>query len=68
MFGFTNYSAESKYDHDSNKLLVGKIKDETDGVAMKEFVGLKSKMYSFLVNDRSEHKKANGMNKYVVAY
>ena len=49
MFGFTNYSAESKYDHDSNKLLAGKIKDETDGVAIKEFVGLKSKMYSFLV-------------------
>ena len=27
------------------------MKDETAGVAIKEFVGLKSNMYSFLVDD-----------------
>ena len=32
------------------KLVLGKIKDETGGVAIEEFVGLKAKMYSFLVD------------------
>ena len=57
MLDFSNYSAESKYYDDSNKLVVGKMKDETDGVALKEFVGVKPKMHSFLVDDNSEHKK-----------
>ena len=42
------------------------MNDETAGVAIEEFVGLKPKMYLFLV-DNSEHKKAKGMNKNVTA-
>ena len=67
MFDFINYSTKSKYYDDSNKLVVGKIKDKTGGVAIKEFVGLKPKMYSFLVDDNSEHKKEKGVNKNVDA-
>ena len=63
MFDLSNYSAQSKYYNDSNKLVVGKMKDEAGGVAIKEFVGLKPKMYSFSVDDSSEHKKAKGVNK-----
>ena len=37
--------------------MIGKMKDETAGVAIKEFVGLKPKTYSFLVDDSNEHKK-----------
>ena len=66
MFDFSNYSAKSKCCDDSNKLVVGKMKDETAGVAIKEFVGLKPKMYSFLVDDSSEHKKAMDVNKNFV--
>ena len=33
------------------------MKDEIADVVIKEFVGLKSKMYPFLVDDSSEHKK-----------
>ena len=36
--------------------MVGKIKDETADVAIEEFVGLKPKIYSYLVDDNSEHK------------
>ena len=43
------------------------MKDETAGVAIEEFVGLKPKMYSYLVDDNSEHKKTKGVNKNVVA-
>ena len=47
-------------------MIFGNMKNETAGVAIKEFVGLKPKMYSFLV-DISEHKKAKGVTKNFVA-
>ena len=65
IFDFSNYSIKSKY-YDSNKLAAGKMKDETGSVAMKAFVGLKPKMYSSLVDDNCEHKKAKGRNKNFV--
>ena len=43
------------------------MKDKTGDVAIKKFVGLKPKMYSFLIDNISEHKKAKGVNKNVVA-
>ena len=52
----------SKY-YDSNKLVVGKMKNETGSVAIKEFPGLKPKIYSFLVDNSSEDKKEKGVNK-----
>ena len=49
------------------KLFVGKMEDETAGFAIEEFIGLKSKMYSYLVDESSVHKKAKSVNKNVVA-
>ena len=43
------------------------MKDETDGVANEEFLGLKAKMYPSLVDDNSNHKKAKGVNRNIVA-
>ena len=63
----TNYFTKPKYYDSSNKLVTGKTKDETAGVAIKEFVGLKPKMYSYLAEDNSEHIKTKGVNKNVVA-
>ena len=37
MFHFSNYSTKSKYYDNSNKLVVGKMKDKTAGVAIEEF-------------------------------
>ena len=67
MFDFSNYSAKSKYYDDSNKLVVGKMKDKAAGIVIEEFVGLKPKMYFVLVDDGSEYKKAKGVNKNVAA-
>ena len=53
----SNYSTKSKYHDNSNKLVVSKMKDETPGVAIKEIVGLKPKIYSYLLDGNSEHKK-----------
>ena len=64
MVDFINYSAESTYD-DLNKSVVNKINIGTAGIAIKEFYGLKQKMYSFLVDNSSELKKAKGVNKNV---
>ena len=47
MFDFSNYSDNKKYYDESNKLVVDKMKDETSGVTIKEFFGLKPEMYSF---------------------
>ena len=66
MFDFSNYSTKSKYYDNSNKLVIGKMKNETGGFAVEEFIGLKPKVYSFLV-DNNEYKKAKGVNKNVVA-
>ena len=43
------------------------MKVEIGGVATEEFVGLKPKMHSLLVDDNSEHKKVKGVNRNVVA-
>ena len=63
MFDFGNYSAESKYYDDSNKLVVGKMEYKTVGVAIKKFVRL---MHPFMEDDVSEHKKGKDMSKNVV--
>ena len=55
MFGLSYYSTNSKYYDNSNKLVAAKTKDKTAGVVIKKFVGLKPKMYLYLVNDNSEH-------------
>ena len=67
MFDFSNYSTKSKNYDKSNKLFLGEMEDETAGVAVEEFIGLQSKMYSYLVDENSEHKKAKSANKNVVA-
>ena len=46
MFDLINYSTKSKYDN-SNKLVVGKMKDETAGFVIEHFVNLKPKMYLY---------------------
>ena len=48
------------------QIVVGKMKDETSGVPMKNFVGLKSNMFTFITKYNHEFKKAKGINKKVV--
>ena len=47
--------------------MVVNIKEDTAGVAIKEFVQLQPKIYWYLVNHNTEHKKAKGVNRNVVA-
>ena len=45
-FDFSNYSKDSKFFDETNKKVIGKMKDQSGGVIVDEFVGLKSKMYT----------------------
>lgn len=45
-----------------NKKVLGMMKDENLGRVMKEFVGLRAKMYSFITEDMIEIKKAKGID------
>ena len=40
------YSKDLKIFNETNKKVIGQMKDEFSGVIITEFVGLKSKMYS----------------------
>ena len=62
-FDFSNYSTISKYYDLSNKLVIGKMKNETTGNAIKGYIELKLQIQSFLVDDNSEHKKVKYVNR-----
>ena len=49
-----------------NKKVLGMFKDETAGKPIKEFVGLRSKLYSFIMDEGEETKKCKGIKKNVV--
>ena len=49
-----------------NKKVLGMFKDETGGKIIKEFVGLRSKLYSYIMEEGKENKKCKGVKKQVV--
>ena len=61
LFDFSGYPVNSKYYDSTNKKVLGKMKDEFNGVKIDEFVRLKSKMYS-LISGNWEVNKARGIN------
>ena len=50
-----------------NKKVLGMFKDEVAGKNIKEFVGLRAKLYSFKTEEGKENKKCKGIKKAVVA-
>ena len=54
LFDCSNHSKDSKIFDETNKKVIGKMKDEFGGVIVIEFVGLKSKMYSMKKIDGKE--------------
>ena len=66
LFDFSGYLKDSVYHDSSNKKLLGKMKDEFNGVKIAEFVGLKSKMYLLISDDNKEvNKEKNTLVSYI---
>ena len=49
-----------------NKKLIWLIKDELGGKVITKFVGLRAKTYSYLIDDGSEDKTAEGTKKCII--
>lgn len=60
-----DYPKESPLHSNVNKKVIGKMKDEMNGKIIKEYVGLRAKMYS-VASEKGVVKKAKGVSKQVV--
>ena len=65
-FDNSDYNKESPFYNMANKKVIGKFKDEACGVPITEFVGLRSKMYSYMKDNEKGGKTAKGIKKNVI--
>ena len=65
-FDNSDYPESSPYFDKANKKVIGKFKDEAAGVPICEFVGLRSKMYSYIKDNKKGGKTAKGIKKNVI--
>ena len=63
---FSDCPNDSRFKDDPNKKIPGLFKDENHGVPMKSFVGLKSKMYSYVMADNTGNKRAKGIKRSAI--
>ena len=57
-FDTSNYELSRRLPKGKNKKATSVMKDELGGKMMKEFLGLRTKTYNYLIDDDSENKKA----------
>ena len=65
-FDNSDYNKESPFYNAVNKKVIGKFKDESAGIPITEFVGLKSKMYSYVKDNEQMARTAKGIKKQVI--
>ena len=65
-FDTSNYDDNGPLPTSKNKKVIGLFKDELGGKIMKEFVGLRAKVWAYLMDDDIEHKKAKGTKNCVI--
>ena len=65
-FDNSDYSQDSQYFDRTNKKVIGKFKDEAAGMPITEFVGLRSKMYSYMKDNDKGGKTAKGIKKNII--
>ena len=65
-FDNSDYPEDSSYLDNSNKKVIGKFKDEAAGMPTIEFVGLRSKMYSYMKDNEKGGKTAKGIKKNII--
>ena len=65
-FDNSDYPENSLYFDKTNKKVIGKFKDEAAGIPITEFVGLRSKMYSYIKDNHKGGKTAKGIKKNII--
>ena len=65
-FDNSDYPESSPYFDKTNKKVIGKFKDEANGVPTREFIGLRAKMYSYIKDNDQVGKTAKGIKKIVI--
>ena len=68
LFDTSEYKEDNPLHSTANKKVIGKMKDETHGIPIQEFVGLRPKMYSITYTEENkevEKKTAKGIKKSV---
>ncbi|XP_068735762.1 uncharacterized protein [Montipora capricornis] len=65
-FDNSDYPQDSQYFNTRNKKVIGKFKDEAAGIPITEFVGLRSKMYSYVKDNDKGGKTAKGIKKNII--
>ena len=65
-FDNSDYPENSPYFDKINKKVIGKFKDEASGIPVVEFVGLRSKMYSYMKDNDKCEKTAKGIQKNII--
>ena len=65
-YDFSDYPKGHQLHNESNKKVIGKMKDECAGTQIAEYIGLRPKLYSILRSDEQLIKKAKGVKKYVI--
>ena len=63
MFNNSDYPESSSYYCNAN---IGKFKDEVCGIPVTEFIGLKSKMYSYVKDNEKGGRTAKGTKKNII--
>ena len=63
LFDFSGYNKSSPYFDKTNAKVLGKMKDESGGDAIIEFIGLKPKMYAYKTVGGRKGAKAKGTKK-----
>ena len=66
VFDNCDYPKESAFFDSTNKKVIAKFKDEAAGMPTVEFVGLRSKVYSYVKDNSKNERTAKGDRKYVI--
>ena len=65
-FDFSEYNKSSRFFDETNKKVIGKFKDEACGIPIIKFVGLRSKMYSYIKDNNKNEQACNGIKRNVI--
>ena len=65
-FDTSNYELDRPFPKGTNKKVIGLMKDKLGGKIMTKFVGLRVKIYSYLIGDCSEDEKVKSTKKCVI--